>query len=209
MQTIPIIGLKKEDIAYQKALQEAVKILKRGGVIIHPTETCYGLAADIFNEMAVKKVYEIKKMPFSKPVSILVSSIEEAKKYGEWNELAEKYAEKHWPGPLTLILKRKDTIPKFLNPNTDSIGIRFPSHEFSVEIVKNLGTPIITTSANISSKPPPYAPEQIYNPFDQKKYNLKLFIDGGILDSKVPPSTILNVIGKEPVIIRKGSIDIP
>lgn len=181
-------------------VQEAVKILKSGGVIIHPTETCYGLAADIFNKNAIKKVYEIKKMPFSKPVSILVSSTEEAKKYGEWNELAEKYAQKYWPGPLTLILKRKDTVPKFLNSGTNTIGIRFPSHEFSVEMVKNLGAPIITTSANISGEPPPYTPKQIQQNFAD------LFIDCGELDKSILPSTILDISEGKLRVLRDGPI---
>src|SRR3989338_281787 len=97
-----------------EALQKAVEILKKGGVVAHATDTCYGFAASIRSEEGIKKIYALKKMLAQKPVSILVSDIKSAEKYGLFNATAERFAEQYWPGQLTIIVERTAAVPNFL-----------------------------------------------------------------------------------------------
>lgn len=190
----------------KKALPQAVKVLQAGGIVAHPTDTCYGFAASIFSKKAIAKLYKLKKMPRIKPVSILVSTVSEAKKYGIWNKSADALAKKYWPGPLTLVLKRKKTLPSWFNPKTKTIGIRVPDHSFSKLMVKKFSSPVTTTSANISGLKSPYSVAEILRQFKKQTYKPDLIIDGGILDKKNPPSAVIDVSGKKPKILRHGVV---
>lgn len=191
----------------QKGFLEALAVLRAGGVIAHATETCYGFACDSTNRSALARLYRIKKMSHSKPVSILVWSLEEAEKYGIFSVAAKKLAKKYWPGPLTLIVKRKKTLPVFLNPGHKTVGIRVPAHALSRKLAQKLGRPITTTSANISSMPSPYSVYAIRRQFRGQKLKPDFILDSGRL-SKNSPSTILDVTGKKPKIIRQGGLKI-
>ncbi|MBT4384469.1 L-threonylcarbamoyladenylate synthase, partial [Candidatus Peregrinibacteria bacterium] len=114
---------------------DAVKTLYAGGVVAHPTETCYGLAVDIFQKSAVEKLYRLKSMPFSKQVSVLVRDLEEAQQYGEFSTLAVQYALKYWPGALTIIVPRKPSVPLWINPGDDTIGFRVSSNKKTRELL--------------------------------------------------------------------------
>lgn len=188
----------------KKAFYKALDSLRRGGVIAHATETCYGFACDIFNRRALTSLYKIKKMPSQKPVSILVSDFASAKKYGKFSPMAQKLAKKYWPGPLTIIVKRKKSLPSFLNPGIKTIGIRVPAHVLSIKLVKAFGGPLTTTSANISGKPSPYSISAIKKQFYGKKLKPDFILNSGRL-KKNPPSTIIDISQKTPKIIRHGS----
>jgi L-threonylcarbamoyladenylate synthase len=133
----------------EESLKEAVNILNRGGVVVYPTETIYGLGVDAANKKAVEKIFTIKERERGKPISIAVSSIEEAKKYCEWNENTEKIARRFLPGPLTIILKRKNSLVKELNPD-EKVRIRIPDHLFVLKLLEEFGKPMTATSANLS-----------------------------------------------------------
>ena len=186
---------------------KAVSILRSGGVIAHATDTCYGFACDIFNRSALVKLYKLKKMAQTKPVSILVSDFKMAQKYGFFNKNAKTLAQKYWPGALTIIVKRKKSLPKFLNPNVKTIGIRVPDHKLSLTLAKELGRPIATTSANISGKPSPYSVSAIKKQFHGQTPQPDFIIDSGKLN-KNPPSTIVSAEGLSLKIIRQGSIQV-
>lgn len=177
----------------------AVKTLREGKVVAHATETCYGLAADIFSHNAVLRLYEMKKMNLDKPVSILCGSLEEAKKYGEFSDLAVGLAEKYWPGPLTIVVPRTAALPKWINPGISTIGIRVSSNETTRQLVEGFAGPITTTSANIHGEPQAYSVDE----FAELKPDF-------ILNSgRIPqnsPSTIVEMIGDELKIIRQGEI---
>lgn len=190
---------------YKKALEEAVKVLKAGGVVAHPTDTCYGFAASMRSQDGVKELYRLKKMSKNKPVSILVSSLREAKKYGVWNQHAKRFARRHWPGALTLVFVRKKSVPKLLNPGTATIGIRLPNHKFSRDIVRKLGSPIATTSANISGFSSPYRISEIVRQFHGERHKPAFIINGGTLNRKNLPSAVIDISGEKPKILRKGS----
>lgn len=197
-----IISLKN----HQKALQEAMKVLKSGGIVAHPTDTCYGFAAMISSKKAIAKLYRLKKMSKRKPVSILVSSIREAKKYGAWNKTAEALARKFWPGAFTLVVKGKKSVPKFLNPSTKTIGLRFPKDTFSQMFVKKLGSPVTTTSANITGLRTSYSVKEIIRQFKNQKIKPDLIIDEGSLSRKNPPSSVIDVAWETLRVIRGGKI---
>ncbi len=164
---------------------------------MHPTETCYGLAVDIFNPEALLKLYRVKQMATDKPVSILVDSLEMAQKYGEFSPKALELAQKYWPGPLSIVVPRTEGLPLFLNPKEEFVSIRWSSLPFCVEMVGALGRPVTTTSANISGEPEFYLPKEVMG--------VDLLVDGGeIIGSK--PSTIVKVVGDSFEILRQGSL---
>ena len=188
-------------------LKRTKEVLKAGGVIMHATETCYGLAADIFNQNAVKKVYRIKKMRADKPVSIMVRGIGEARKYAKFNPAALKLAKEYWPGPLTLVLPRKKTLPGFLNKNHDTVGIRCPDSKIARALIRANGGTLVTTSANISGKKEAY---EVGDYLVQIKSSPKRGIPDLIIDDgpigKNPPSTIIGFENGSLKMIREGSL---
>jgi len=136
----------------KSGIEKAKKILKNGGVIIYPTDTIYGLGADIFNESAVKKVFEIKRRSYKKPVSVLVSNIKQIEKLAYLNKRQKNFIHALFPGPFTVILKSKKIVPKILTAGTGKIGLRIPDSKICQKLSRNL--PITTTSVNISGKGP-------------------------------------------------------
>lgn len=179
----------------------AVKTLHEGGVVAHPTETCYGLAVDIFNRSAVQKLYLLKKMPFDKPVSVLVRDFEEAERYGEFSFFAKKLALKYWPGPLTIVVPRKASLPKWINFGVLTVGFRVSPNKYARKLVEGFKSPLTTTSANISTLPQAYKVED----FLAQGLKPDFIFDGGEI-SKEPPSTIVEIVDNDVKIIRQGSI---
>jgi len=184
-----------------QAIEQALEILRAGGVIAHATETCYGLACDLTNPKAVEKLFAIKRRPADQPVSALFSSVEEAKKYAQWNDRAEELAKKHLPGPLTLILPLHSDAPEKIYPSqlsiihyplSISIGVRISSHPLAQSLASQYGKPISTTSANIHGQPNTYGAEEIVQQFEHANMRPDLVLDSGILPI-VPPSTVINL----------------
>jgi len=166
-------------------IRTAVRILKRGGLIVYPTDTIYGIGCDVSNKKAVSKIYRIKKRPRSKPLSILVSSINMASKYVQ----ISKKAKKMLPGKYTFILKRKRWLP-VIPMSEANVGVRITNH-WSRKIPRAFGKPITTTSANIHCKGNPTSIKNIIKAFGS---SISLYIDAGQL--KHPASKIYNLKGK-------------
>lgn len=188
-------------------IAEALEVLKAGGVVAHATETCYGLACDLRNPEAVKKLFAIKKRPANMPVSALFPSVEDAKKYVVWNDRAEEWAEKALPGPLTLILPMRADAPFALHPTADdsskTIGVRVSPHSVALTLIEQFGSPLSTTSANIHGKPNPYAATDITTQFTNVSDTPDLIIDSSILP-QTPPSKIVDLTGSEERTVRAG-----
>lgn len=189
----------------KECLSRAAAVLKGGGVTMHATETCYGLAADIFKEEALKKVYLLKKMDEKKPVSIMVRSLEEASAYAEFSEGAVRLAERFWPGPLTIILPKKDILPVFFNRVEKSVGIRCPDSALSRGIMDEFGGPLTTTSANLTGKPECYSIEEYLGQLQGEDFTPDLIIDSGEI-AKNMPSTIVKEEGEKFIFVREGSL---
>lgn len=174
----------------KEAIEEAIKTLKRGGVIVYPTETSYGLGADYTNKRAIKKIFKIKKRA-DKKLSVIVSSLFVIKKYAIIDEDAEKLVREFMPGPLTLVVKKREK---------GTIAFRISSNEIAFSIAKKFKKPIIATSANISGLGDNYEIKKIREIFEDK---VDLIIDGGNL-RKRKPSTIYDVENRK--ILREGPI---
>ena len=184
-------------------LKIPAKIIKEGGIVIFPTETVYGIGSNGLNKEAIKKLYEVKQRPLNKPISLLVSNIEMVNQVAKnISKLEYKIMQNFFPGPLTIILEKKDIVPDILTANTNTIGIRMPSGEIARKLIEYAGIPIATPSANISGKPSGTNIKDIQKDFEGK---VDYFIDNG--ESKLGiPSTIIRVINNEVHILRQGSI---
>jgi L-threonylcarbamoyladenylate synthase len=178
-----------------KNIQKARQIIKNGGLIIYPTDTLYGLGADIFNQKAVEKIFTIKGRDFKKPISIMVSKIEEIRKLAFLNQEQEKIVKGLLPGPFTIILKKKKNIPKILTAGSSKVGIRIPDSKICQKLSKNL--PITTTSANLSGQKPTLNIKKLAKIFDKQ---IDLILKGKDLSGK--PSTIIDLTKKPFKIIR-------
>jgi len=191
-----------------EATEEALHILAAGGVVAHATETCYGFACDLTNPAAIKKLFAVKTRPLDQPVSALFPSIEEAKKYVEWNDRAEGLAQSHLPGPLTLILPlRKNAPPIFPTPHpylspSPNLAIRLSSHPLAMELATRFGKPLSTTSANLHGKPNPYTAQEIERQFAPALMQPDLILDGGNLPA-TPPSTIIDLTQRDETRTRR------
>jgi L-threonylcarbamoyladenylate synthase len=190
-------------------IEKAVEIINKGGVVISPTDTVYGLIADAANEKAVKKIFKIKKRPRSKPLAVFVSSIKQAKELAEISKEQEKILRKHWPGKYTFILKRKSscevgprTISKLILGKGDTIGLRIPKYKLIIDLIKETGKPLAQTSANISGKPASTKIEEVLNQLKKSRVRPDLTLDVGDLP-KSKPSAIINLTKGKTKILRK------
>lgn len=132
---------------------KASKNLEEGEVIAFPTETVFGIGSLLTETKAIKKIFKIKKRPRSKPLQILVANLKQAKELGEFNSNALKLAKKYWPGPLTLIVYKKKTVPKIVVAGGRKVGLRIPKHRTILALIRACG-PIVATSANFSGERP-------------------------------------------------------
>lgn len=194
----------KNNTDYTKLIEPA-KIIKNGGLVIFPTETVYGVGANGLNKNAIKKIYEAKQRPLNKLISLLVSNIDMIENVAkDITNIEYSIIEKFFPGPLTIILKKKETIPDILTAGSDTIGIRMPANDIALNLINYAGVPLATPSANLSGKPSGTNLKDIIKDFDG---NVDCFIDDG--PSKIGlASTIVKVVDGVPHILRQGSISI-
>ena len=184
-------------------MKDSARILKHGGIVVFPTETVYGIGANIWDEVAVKRLYEVKQRPFSKPISLLVSSIDMINEVAkDITELEYALMKEFFPGPFTIILKKKDIVPNIVTANLDTVGIRLPANEIALRLIKYAEIPIATTSSNISWKPSVTNLGDVMSEFEGK---VDCFINGGPSEIGVA-STIVQVIDGKVHILREGSI---
>lgn len=192
----------------QTTLEKALSLLAEGHVIGMPTETVYGLAADATNDIAVARIYETKDRPSFNPLIIHVDSIEMARQWGTFTPLAEKLAGVFWgtkPSSLTLIVKRNnDSLSHLVTAGLDTVAIRVPLHPIAVELIKKFGKPLAAPSANRSNHISPTSAEAVESDLADR---IQLVIDGGACTVGLE-STILDVTGADPVLLRPGGTTI-
>lgn len=181
------------------AIEKAVSTLKKGGILIYPTDTCYGIGADISNKFAFDKIYKIKKRTKSKPVSVIVPNIKYISNLAIVENKHKYFLEKYLPGPVTFILL---TLDENLFPFS-SIGIRIPSYKTTELISKKFDYPYITTSANISNYPPAYEINDFINQLNSSDIKPDLILDAGKL-AKDNLSTVVDITTGNPKILRQG-----
>lgn len=186
-----------------KNLKIAANIIKKGGIVIFPTETVYGIGTNGLDEEAVKKLYEVKDRPLNKPISLLVSNFDMINQVAkDITEMEYKIMKNFFPGPLTIILNKKSCVPDIVTAKGNTVGIRMPDNEIALKLIELSGVPIATPSANISGRPSGIDIEDIKKDFEGK---VDLFIDSG--KSKIGNgSTIVKVEDNEIKILRQGII---
>ena len=187
-------------------IEKAVKVLLNGGLIIYPTETCYGAGVDATNQKAVDKLLAYKSRREGRPLSVAVTNQTMASKYVKLNLTAKNLYKKFLPGPLTVVSAGRHQMAKGVESETGTLGIRIPAHPIAMALVKKFGLPITATSANVSYKPRPYSITQLRKQTSQKQQKLIDFIiDVGTLPRR-PVSTIVDTTLDDPLIIRQGEI---
>lgn len=185
-------------------IRTAIDVLRMGGVVVFPTETAYGLAADATNLSAVKKIFEIKGREGEKSLPLIASSREMVERYAGIPRGLEKLASRYWPGPLTLVLPAMGGLAPGVVHN-GTVAIRVSSHPVARALSEGLGAPIVSTSANRSGQPTCYSMEEVRAQLGDAP---DLFIDVGLLHPE-PPSTIVAVDDYGyPEILRQGAVEI-
>lgn len=199
MQT-NVIDIRTE---YETALNEASRLIKNGAVVGIPTETVYGLAANALDEEAVKKIYIAKGRPSDNPLIVHISDMSELPPLVK--EIPAKVkimAEKFWPGPLTMIMKKSDLIPLKTSGGLDTVAVRMPENKYARAIIKTSGVPLAAPSANLSGSPSPTNAKYV---FDDMNGRIPLIIDGGASKIGVE-STVITFVTEIPTVLRPGGI---
>lgn len=187
-------------------IAQAVKVLKAGGLVIYPTETCYGAGVDATNQAAVNKLLNYKFRREGRPLSVAVTDQTMASKYITMNTTAKNLYNKFLPGPLTVVSAGRHKLAKGVESETGTLAIRIPDHAGALELVRRLGRPITATSANVSYKPRPYSIPQLLSQTSKKQQGLiDYIIDAGALPKR-PVSTIVDTTLDDPLIIRQGKL---
>jgi len=182
-------------------ISEAIAALRHGNLVVYPTDTLYGLAADIFNEDAVRKVFDIKKRPLDTPLPVAVSTVDEMETVAVVNDNARRLAERFLPGPLTLILQKRSCVPAVVTGGRDNIAVRIPNHTTALALLSQYG-PLTATSANVHGTETSPIIKEIKMQFNTN--DIAVYIDAGRLDGL--PSTIVDVTTECPKILREGLI---
>jgi tRNA threonylcarbamoyl adenosine modification protein (Sua5/YciO/YrdC/YwlC family) len=195
-----LIEINPHQPEYPK-VKKIVELLKNDGVVVYPTDTIYGFGCDIFSKKAIERIYKIKHKSAT-GFSFVVPNLTEIAKYAYVSDFAYKTMKRLLPGPYTFIFKASKLVPKQLIPNKKTVAIRMPDSPICMEIVKQLEHPIVSTSVNLSGQPPYSDPLEIEKAFGEQ---VDAIIDAGIIDNEA--SSVIDLSGDEPVIIRKGKGD--
>jgi L-threonylcarbamoyladenylate synthase len=187
----------------QKQVEQAVSILKQGGIVAFPTDTVYGLGAAVSLPRAVERVYEVKERAKNMPLPLLLGDKSQIDEVAEAvPPIAWLLAEKFLPGGLTMVLFKSKSVPDTVSGGGKTVAIRIPDHPVPIALIKGVGTPIVGTSANLSGKPSALTAEEVYTQLNNK---VDLIIDGG----RCPggrESTVVDLTSKTPLILREGAI---
>lgn len=182
-------------------IQKAVAFLREGKPVAFPTETVYGLGASVFCEAAISKIFHIKNRPADNPLIAHISDIQQLSLLCKKIPLQASLLCKHfWPGPLTIVLEKREAISKLIGLST--IAVRMPSHPIALSLIRNLDEPIVAPSANLSGKPSPTCAKDVFEDLQGK---IELILDGGPCDIGIE-STVISFVGEKPLLLRPGLI---
>ena len=195
--------VKTEDGNEDEVIREAAEILKSGGLVAFPTETVYGLGGDALKEDAARRIYSAKGRPSDNPLIVHIADIGALDELAcEIPDSAYKLADAFWPGPLTMIFKKKDIVPYGTTGGLDTVAIRMPSHHVAHRLIKDSGVYIAAPSANLSGRPSPTRAEHVIEDMDGR---IDMIIDGGAIEIGIE-STIVDVTCEVPMILRPGYV---
>jgi tRNA threonylcarbamoyl adenosine modification protein (Sua5/YciO/YrdC/YwlC family) len=186
-----------------RLIARVADILGKGGIIAYPTDTTYGIGCSILSKKGIERIYLLKQREKKKPFSFICTDLSEVSRYAQVSNFAFRVLKRYLPGPYTFVMDATGIVPDLLVTRQKTVGIRIPDNEICLAIVRELGHPIITTSANRSGEEP------IGDPFlveEELGARLDLVIDGGHLTADV--SSVVSLIGDVPVVLRKGAGDV-
>jgi len=186
-----------------RQIRRSVEILRSGGTIAYPTDTYYGIGCDILNKKAIQKIYQLKQRNKNKPFSFICSDLKNISHYANVSNYVYKTMKRLLPGPYTFILGGSRLVPKIMLTKRKTAGIRVPNHLICLALVKELGNPIITTSATKPDGTIINEPSFIHDFFRSR---IDVVIDGGPVPGK--PSSVISLIDEVPEIIRRGIGDV-
>ena len=202
MNTKRII-LKDRENPDSEQLKEPAKILREGGLVAFPTETVYGLGANALNEEAAKKIYEAKGRPSDNPLIAHIADFDDLLPLvTKVPEAGKKLMEAFWPGPLTLIFPKSSLVPYGTTGGLDTVAVRMPADPAASALIRLAGVPIAAPSANTSGRPSPTTADHVWQDMNGK---IQMIVDGGAVGIGVE-STIIDVSGEEPMILRPGAV---
>ena len=185
-------------------IEQAVKLLKAGGVVVFPTDTLYGLGADVFSIAALERLFSIKGRPAALALPVLVNSTAQVEMVARFTSIGSRLAEQFWPGPLSLVLPRQGHLPDLVTGGRDTVAVRMPDHQVPLALAGQLHGPVTGTSANLSGGPDSYSLDALEEQLGGK-------VDY-IMRSGPPPqgtaSTVVDVTGDSPQLIREGAISL-
>ena len=187
----------------QRLILKVVDTLKNGGVVVYPTDTYYGIGCDIMNKKAIERIYQLKQRRKSKPFSFVCSSLKNISRYAKVSNYAYKTMKRLLPGPYTFILEGSKLVPKIMLTKRKTAGIRVPDNPICLALVKELGNPVITTSATMPDGTIFHDASLIHDYFGNR---IDVVIDGSIVPGQ--PSSVILLIGDIPEVIRKGLGDV-
>lgn len=186
-----------------RRISQIVDILSGGGVIAYPTDTTYGIGCSIFNKRGIERIYHLKQREKKKPFSFICSDLSEVARYAKVSNFAFKVLKRYLPGPYTFVLDATSIVPDLLLTKQKTVGIRIPDNRICLAIVRQLGHPIVTTSANLSGEEPIGDPYLVHRDMGTQ---LDVVIDGGALPPDV--SSVVSLIGDRTEVLRTGIGDI-
>ena len=195
--------LGKLPVDIQEQIERGISILKQGGLVAFPTDTVYGLGAASYIPEAVERVYRVKERPLNMALPLLLADASQISEVVEpVPQIAWLLAHNFLPGALTLVLHKSKSVPNIITAGGITVAVRVPAHPIPVALAQGLGAPIVGTSANLSGKPSSLTADEVYSQFGDK---IDFVIDGGrCLGGK--ESTIVDVTGEVPVVLREGAI---
>lgn len=196
--------LRTKEEGLEEVVRHAVAALKVGGIVLYPTDTLYGLAVDASNKEALERLRELKGRERRKPISLVVHDLETLETYAELSEEARVFAQKHFPGALTLVVPARPHIPEELL-HYGAVGLRIPNDPFALMLSKELGAPFTATSANRSGHPTHETPMDIVASMGPNAHLIDLVIDDGPRRGGIG-STVVLYTGEKPLILRGGPL---
>lgn len=197
--------MNKSSLTIQQQVDKGISVLRQGGTVAYPTDTVYGLGACSTIREAVERIYQVKERPRDMALPLLLADISQI------TEVAESVPPVAWqlihnflPGALTLVLPKSESVPDIITAGGETIAVRIPDHPIPIALIRGLGTPLVGTSANLSGRSSPLTAAEVYSQFGDK---IDLIIDGGRCSGS-RESTVVDVTGETPVVLREGALSI-
>jgi tRNA threonylcarbamoyl adenosine modification protein (Sua5/YciO/YrdC/YwlC family) len=191
------------DNPQMRLIRKVVEILRNGGIIVYPTDTVYGIGCDLFNKRGIEKIYEIKRRSTKQPFSFICADLKDISSYAQVSDYAYRTMRRLLPGAYTFVLEASRLVPKILLTKRKTVGIRVPDNNICLALVKELGHPIISTSATTEEDEILSDPAEIENKY---RHAVDIVIDGGILASQ--KSSVVSLVDDIPDVIRAGKGDV-